>query len=206
MLLRTLTAAAILLLAPEALAKGPCKRLDHDFDAAGMQRLALEVHVGEFAVEAGDDAKIQLQLEVCPRDGWMDGPESVEKAELDVQQDAGSLHLSVVDDEYKEKWTLRVPAALAVGLEMGIGEAVFKGLKGDIKAELGIGELKVQGAAADYGSVSGQVGVGDFTLRAKGGSSKESRALVSKESQWTGAGPAKIEAEVGIGEAVVGLE
>jgi len=27
MLLRTLTAAAILLLAPEALAKGPCKRL-----------------------------------------------------------------------------------------------------------------------------------------------------------------------------------
>jgi hypothetical protein len=29
---------------------------------------------------------------------------------------------------------------------------------------------------------------------------------VSKESQWTGAGAAKIEAEVGIGEAVVGLE
>jgi len=165
--------------------------------------------VGEFAVEAGDASKIQLQLEVCPRDGWMDGPETVEKAELDVQQDAGSLHLSVVDDEYKEKWTLRVlrvPAALAVGLEMGIGEAVFKGLKGDIKVELGIGELKVEGAAADYGSVSGQVGVGDFTLRAKGGSSKESRALVSKESQWTGAGAAKIEAEVGIGEAEVGLE
>jgi hypothetical protein len=48
--------------------------------------------------------------------------------------------------------------------------------------------------------------VGDFTLRTKGGSREESRVLVSKESNWTGSGPAKIEAEVGIGEAVVRLE
>ena len=82
----------------------------------------------------------------------------------------------------------------------------MKGMKGDIKVELGIGELKIEGAAADYGSVSGEVGVGDFTLRATGGSREESRVLVSKESNWTGSGPAKIEAEVGIGEAVVRLE
>lgn len=206
MMSRTLIAAAILALAPAALAKGPCKRLDHDFDAAGIQRLALEVHVGELAVEASTDAKLQLQLEVCPRDGWVDGPTTVEKAELDVAQDAGTLRLSVVDDEYKERWTLRVPPAMAIALEMGIGEAVMKGMKGDIKVELGIGELKIEGAAADYGSVSGEVGVGDFTLRATGGSREESRVLVSKESNWTGSGPAKIEAEVGIGEAVVRLE
>ena len=206
MMSRALLAAAILLIAPEALAKGPCKRLDHDFDAAGIQRLALEVHVGEFAVEASEGSKLQLQLEVCPRDGWMDGPETVEKAELSVLQDAGTLHLSVADDDYKEKWTLRVPPAMAIGLEMGIGEAVMKGMKGDIKAELGIGELKIEGAAADYGSVSGAVGVGDLTLRTEGGSREESRVLVSKESKWAGSGAAKIEAEVGVGEAVVRLE
>ena len=206
MMSRTLLAAAFLLLAADALAEGPCKRLDHDFDAAGIERLALEVHVGELAVEASTDAKLHLQLQVCPRDGWMDGPDTVEKAELAVEQDAGTLHLSVADDDYEEKWTLRVPPGMHIGLEMGIGEAVMKGMKGDIKAELGIGELKIEGAAADYGSVSGEVGVGDFTLRAEGGSREESRVLVSKESSWTGTGPAKIEAEVGIGEAVVGLE
>ncbi len=206
MMSRTLLAAAFLLLGADALADGPCKRLDHDFDAAGIQRLTLEVHVGEFAVEASNDGKLQLQLEVCPRDAWMDGPETVEKAELAVEQDAGTLHLSVADDDYKEKWTLRVPPAMAVGLEMGIGEAVMKGMKGDIKAELGIGELKIEGSAADYGSVSGEVGVGDFTLRTKGGSREETRVLVSKESKWTGSGPAKIEVEVGVGEAVVRLE
>jgi len=206
MMTRTLAAAALLLICSDALAKGPCKRLDHDFDPAGIQRLALEVHVGEFAVEASKDGKLQLQLEVCPRDGWMDGPDTVEKAELAVEQDAGTLSLSLPDDDYKEKWTLRVPPATAIALEMGIGEATVKGMKGDIKVELGIGELKIAGAVADYGKVSGQVGVGDFTLRAKGGSREETRALVSKESNWTGTGPAKIEAEVGIGEAVVRLE
>ena len=101
---------------------------------------------------------------------------------------------------------MQIPRLDKIVLNMGIGEAVMKGMKGDIKAELGIGELKIEGAAADYGSVSGAVGVGDLTLRTKGGSREESRVLVSKESKWAGSGAAKIEAEVGVGEAVVRLE
>lgn len=196
--------SALFALALPVWAEGSCKTLEHRFDAAALKALSLEVHVGELSVAAADDAAVHLELRVCPRSNWF-RLSKVESAELRVEQEEHSLALRVSEDRFEEHWTLRVPAGVALTVEMGIGEARVEGMRGDITAELGIGDLRIEGLAADYGKVNVESGIGDATLEVPDDRADGGRALVSAHSGWTSSGKGSISAEVGIGEAEIRL-
>lgn len=183
-----------------AWAEGRCKTLEHRFDAATLKALALEVHVGELSVAPSEDAAVHLSLEVCPRNDWLRRSKA-ESAELRVEQEGERLALRVSEDRFEEHWTLRVPPGVALGVEMGIGEARITGMRGDIAVELGIGELGIEGLAADYGKVSAETGIGDATIEVPDDAAESGRAIVSAHSGWSSTGKGNITAEVGIGEA-----
>jgi hypothetical protein len=194
----------LLALALPAWAEGGCKTLEHRFDAETLKALSLEVHVGQLSVVPADDAAVHLSLEVCPRDGWF-RKGKVASAELRVEQGEDRLALRVAEDRFEERWTLRVPAGVALDVEMGIGEARIEGMRGDIAVELGIGELGIEGVAADFGTVNVESGIGDATLEVPDDRAESGRALVSAHSGWSSSGKGSISAEVGIGEAEVRL-
>jgi hypothetical protein len=184
-----------------------CRTIEQSFDAAGLEKLAVSVHVGELDVQPSADGQVHVSVEVCSRNTWFGLRKSkVDTALMDAEQAGGKLELGIRQDKFEEKWTVRMPATLALGAELGVGAMTITGLSDDISLEVGVGDAEINGKAADYGHVSGEAGVGDIALDATGGERRSERAVVSDSLTWVADGAATIEAEVGVGDVQITLE
>src|SRR5262249_40965995 len=138
--------------------------------------------------------------------------ELADRLVLDSDDEGTTLHLKLLN---YPKWNhhgmtvmgeLRVPRALAVRIEMGVGELDVDGLEGDIDVDLGVGEADIRAAKARAGHVSVETGIGDANIHG-GGSDTERHGFIGSHATWSaGNGRSDVHLHVGVGEGTVRLE
>jgi len=208
------------------------RTLADEVPAAGIERLQLESGVGDVEIVASDRDTVALEVVLKPRRGGIfssmtRAEREVDEARLEVTTDRGTLSLSIASSSserrFEERWSVQVPARLALDLTVGVGDVQVRGAAGgvtlesgvgdvllgvaggDVALEVGVGDVAVTAPADGYGRVdcSGGVGEGRVTVR---GTTVEGGGFVGHSTTWKGDGPARLKLEVGVGDARVTLE
>lgn len=186
---RSIVAALLAGLASASLAGADeaSRRLEAVVDATALHDVQLFAGQGDVEVRVGDGEQVQVTVELFPGrkgiDGFADRLRSwfltskyrdnaalVEGARLiqDVRGDRLTLDLeparSARRDRLHERWTLVIPARLAVALELEVGDAVVSGPIGGVEARVSVGTLRVDSPAGD---VDARIEVGDVTIQTK---------------------------------------
>lgn len=185
------------------------------FNVEDAHRLKIDVSVGEVHVQAGGD-RIEARLEVTCNAGSMRCRERAERLQLEPTRsgDDVSLKMRGYDRDGKRGINhpqvdlhLTVPAALAVLVDMGVGELEVQGIEGDVTVDLGVGEARVDAPESAVKSVSLDVGVGEAHLSPRPQEAHHSGFLfLGNEVDWRdGTGRSRIAVDVGVGEAHVRL-
>jgi hypothetical protein len=65
---------------------------------------------------------------------------------------------------------MRVPRAMALAIEHGVGEVSIESVDGDIDLESGVGEVDIRGNSKSFRSAEIELGVGESELTVDGAS------------------------------------
>ena len=229
---RTLGVTLVLVLVSAAHGWAAARVLDRSIPAAGLERIEIEAGVGDVRVEVGEDDSIHVEVTLEPRRGGLfssirTAEREVQEATLEVETAGSALQLRVgtnADERrFEERWTVAMPARLALQLELGVGDVEVRGLaggitleagvgdvvvdteSGDLDLEVGVGDLSVRAPAAAYASVRCAAGVGEARIRVQG-EALGGGGFVGSSASWTGSGSHHLKAELGVGDASVTLE
>lgn len=206
--------------------------LERSTPAAGLDRVEIEAGVGDVRVEVGEDDSIHVEVTLEPRRGGLfssirTAEREVQEATLEAETAGRALQLRVgtnADERrFEERWTVVMPARLALQLELGVGDVELRGVVGgitleagvgdvvvdaeggDLDLEVGVGDLSVRAPAVAYASVRCAAGVGEARIRVQG-ETLGGGGFVGSSASWTGSGPHRIRAELGVGDASVTLD
>ena len=208
-----LLAGATLLGALPASADEVVRKLDRQISAAGASAVHLDFPVGEVRVTAGASRQVQVHVELeC---------DSLRKTRCVDAAKGIELITTTVDDRLRvglKGWPksgtkgleatfiVSVPRDLPLKADLGVGEMKISGMANDVTADLGVGEVSVTMAENAVGSVSLDTGVGEASLYAQG-RHWESSGFIARELNWSkGSGKAEVRVDCGVGEAMVRLE
>ncbi len=204
-------AAALLVAAP--LQAAVLETEAHTFPVSKNHRVRIEFPVGELRVVPSDGSHVRFELRVrCRSHNEARCEELANRLRLDSDDKGGTLHLKL--DNYP-KWNnkgftvmgvLHVPPALALKVEMGVGQLEVTGLEGDLDVDLGVGEADIRTSRTRAHHVSVDTGIGDATIRG-GGSGTERHGFIGSHASWSaGPGRASVKLHVGVGDATVRLD
>ncbi len=200
----TLILAACSLAFSISVSAASSKRIERSIDASDLTHIDFEISVAEIDIEVYDGDTVELDIQLREDRGWWPFSRGdVDDVELQVNRGATSVDLRLDEDDIEQDWRVRLPAHLAVSMEVGVGEINFEGLQNDLLMELGVGSLEVVVADIDFESVQVSTGVGDSSLRGFGDSTDNERNFVGADSHYFGDGEFEIDVEVGVGEARV---
>ena len=208
------------------------RTLKAEVESTTLKSVDLEAGVGDITVTVGDASVIVASVDLKPRRGGFFS--SLKKAEQQVQDaifqpkvsgDTLILKINNVDGDrrFEEEWTLTIPADLALGIELGVGNFQISGTQGDLELELGVGDTTIQ---VNGGSLDIEVGVGDITLRGPSGAYRSvetasgvgdvrivadgqkitGEGFIAHSAEWHGDGDSTIEAESGVGDIKIILD
>lgn len=213
----SLPALVVLLLATSPVAgeeRETVRTIRQTFPVSGVERLALDLPVGEARIlsEERDDVQVVFELRCEPdrkrcaelaRDVTLESSTRGGRLALELHGFAKGPRRDIVF-----AGVVRTPAGIALGVDMGIGELAIEGLTGDVEAELGVGEMDLRLPFDTIRAVSLAAGVGETNLHLPVGRHTSERShLVGSETDWReGPGQADLEAEVGVGEVDVRLD
>lgn len=157
-------------LAAAPLAADPDRVIKRSFPAGDLEALRFEISVAEVVVTAnGNGIEIEIEAE-CRRSG-RDCEDALDDLEL-LDRKRGDVLVLELDSF--PKWgkgkleieaTLSLPADLDFDAEMGVGELEIEGLTGELDIELGVGEVEISTTSKHLRSVSVDVGVGEAEIR-----------------------------------------
>jgi hypothetical protein len=208
------------------------RTLSDSYPAADIERVVVDAGVGEMVVVAGADDAVSVEITLKARRGGLFSSKrraerQVEEAELRGEVVGRELHLKVLSESeerrFEERWTLEVPARLALELEIGVGDVEVRHLAGGVDLEAGVGDVVIEVSQGDvlidvgvgnatvtapahaYGRVTSSSGVGDGRLSV-GGERIQGEGFVGHSASWSGQGSHRLEIEVGVGDARVTLE
>jgi hypothetical protein len=165
--------------APEA---AEPRTLNADLEALGVDKLALDVGVGEVRVNPSPDGKIHVQVTLRPKEQefmwffhWRSEGTARGIAAASINQERSGERLSLSlnyprgadQQNLKQEWDVQVPVRLALDANLKVGELSINGVEGGVTARLDVGELSID---APQGAIDGQVNVGE--IRAKSGSDR----------------------------------
>ena len=202
--LRSLVALCAILAVPVALADS-YKRMTHEIDASSFDTLQLEMSVGEMDIEFYDGDVIELDIQLEADRSWLTfRRRSVDNVELEQLPSGSRLYLGIDRDNIEQTWKARIPAKLALEIEVGVGDVGIEGLENDLNLDVGVGAAKVEVPTENYHTVAVTAGVGDAMIRGfSGGADNERHALVGANAYYNGDGEYEIRIEVGVGDAQV---
>jgi hypothetical protein len=203
---------AVLLFA--AVAAGESLRtLEYSRPAGDLTGVVITAGVGGVEIVADNGTEIRARVEITKKRTGLfgSGPsESEIKAlAIDSSVSAGNLALRIKPNtngerDFSERWTVYVPTAFTARIKLGVGDAEVLDVAGDLRAEIGVGNVKVEGLNASFGRVRATCGVGDATLRTPAGR-QEGEGFIAHTLSATGPGSAEIHAEVGVGDVTIRL-
>lgn len=193
-----------LLAMPLALADS-YKRMTLEIDSAGFDNIKLEMSIGEMDVEIYDGDTIQLEIELEANRNWFSFRRgNVDNIELEQRPRGDTLYLGIDKDNIEQTWYVRMPARLALDVEVGVGDVGIEGLDNNLSLDLGVGAASVDTAGDNYREISASSGVGDAVIRGfSRGADNERRALVGADAWYEGDGEYSIHVEVGVGDAQI---
>ncbi len=209
-------AAACLALLAGATAPARAVVLETDtrtFAVSPNHRVRLEFPIGELRVIPAEGPRVRFDLRVRCK-GRSDERCAELADRLRLESDDTGQTLSLKLDGYP-KWLrkgftamgeLRVPRALDVRIEMGVGQLEVEGLEGDLDVDLGVGQADVRLPRASVREVSVDTGIGDASIRGAGSSQASSRFLGTRVAWTQGRGRSDVRVHVGVGEGSVKLE
>jgi len=206
-------ALAVAALLAAALADGETlKTLTMSRQAEGLTSLAVTAGVGDVQIEGNANGEVVVQVEVKRKSGFFSDRESQRQAEelqIDARTAGGELELSLGpehhgDTHWSERWTVRVPAAFAASVKLGVGEVTVLDLGGDVKTEIGVGDVRIEGIYQSFGDVHATCGVGDVSLRTPSGRTR-GEGFIAHSLSADGPGTSKIRAHAGVGDVKIRL-
>ena len=204
--------AALLWIVP-ASADEVVRSFHQQIPVANAQKINLDFPVGELNVDPGDGGQVGLDVKVMCREKTGRCADAAHDLKLiyDNSGDVfriqmkrfpkfgGSKNMHVVAH-------ITVPRELAVHAELGVGEMNIQGLTGNLDVDLGVGEVNVTLPKEAVASVNIDTGIGEATLIAAG-RRYESSGLMTRTIAWNkGTGRSKVKVDCGVGEIDVSLK
>jgi hypothetical protein len=210
--LALLVGAALLGSLPAA-ADEVVRTLDRQLSANGVTGIHLDFPVGEMQVDAATGRQVQVQVKLeCDSKRQSRCVEAAKAIEIISSTSSDRLHVGLKGwpkagtRGLEAHVVVSVPRDLPLKAELGVGEMRISGLESDLDADIGVGEITVKMPESAVASVNVDTGVGEANLFARG-HHWESSGLVSRELNWSeGRGKAAINVDCGVGEAEVRLD
>ena len=202
----SLVSALVMALSATTVMAEDVKVLEKVIDAKSFTKLVLEVPVGEINIKAAKGSEISLVVELDPDEDWLGRSSDLSDAQISISDDGSTLKLKVDledDDDVEQRWTVTMPAELAVSLNLGVGSVEIDDLTSDIKVDVGVGEVDVAVNTSLYDSIKLDAGVGDTSIKGGKGRYERDQVLVTSSSQLHGEGKKELEANVGVGDIEV---
>jgi hypothetical protein len=204
---------AALLSSLPAAADEVVRTLDRQLSATDVSGIHLDFPVGEMEVSAGTGRQVQVQVRLeCDSKRQSRCTEAAKAIEIVSSTSGDRLHVELKGwpkagtRGLEAHYVVSVPRDLPLKAEMGVGELRISGLESDVNVDIGVGEVTVKMAESAVASVNVDTGIGEASLFAQG-HHWESSGLVSRELKWhEGHGKASVNVDCGVGEAEVRLD
>ena len=208
-----LPVAAVLLWAASVSADEVVRTLDKQLSAGNVAGISLDFPVGEVVVEAAAGRQVQVRVELeCDSRRESRCVEAARGIELVSTVSADRLRVGLKGwpksgtRGLEATYRVSVPRDLPLRADLGVGELRISGLENDLEVDLGVGEVNITMAESAVASVNLDTGVGEANLTAQG-RSWESSGFIAKELSWRkGTGKAEVRVDCGVGEANVRLK
>jgi len=181
------------------------KRENYSIESSEFREVQLEMSIGEMEIEVYDGDSIEIDIELIAKRRWFSFQRGeVDDIELEQREQGDSLYLGIDDDGLDQTWHVRLPAHLALDVEVGVGDIRIDNFSNSLLLDLGVGAVEVNLTTMDYREVAVSAGVGDAVIRGFGrGTDNERNLLVGADAYYQGEGQYNIEIEVGVGDAQV---
>ncbi len=200
------------MVAATATAGEPARTLEERHATDGVTTVRVAAGVGEIEILAGEYENVGVRVEVSltsrsARTSRRSRRE-LEEVQLVAERRGDDLELRLHPRrrrfEWREQWSIRLPAHLAAAVELGVGDVRVVDVAGDLSIEVGVGQVRIDGAYAAFGPIAASCGVGDVTLRTPSGRERGS-GFIARSLQSRGPGTATLEAETGVGDIDIRL-
>lgn len=149
------------------------RTLTADAPTAGIDKLELDLGVGEVKVTPSSDDGVHVQVKLRQKDEeflwffhWASAgtDKDIAAARIDQEKLGDKLKLSLdypsdKQDNIKQEWEVMVPARLALDAQMKVGQLSIEGITGGVGAQLNVGELDIN---TPRGPIHAEVNVGQI--------------------------------------------
>lgn len=188
---------------------GAIRTLDYASPGEGVATVVINAGTGRIELRADASPAITARVEVTAKGAGQRSQDQLAKLTLKGELQGDTLHLKVAlpdgdTHDIGESWTVRVPARLAIKLNLGVGDISVFDSTGGVRVNVGVGDVKIEGLNASFGEISAAVGVGSTTLTAPGGR-RDGTGFIGTSLSARGTGTASIHANAGVGDIVIRL-
>lgn len=178
------------------------------------QSIYLDFHSGDLEIVAGTGKEVEIEMEIECEWRRSDCEDVLDDIDIDWRSSKRRLFLEV---EGLASWrrarvevdaTVRIPPTAPLAVEMAAGRLVIDGPTNDVRIDMGAGEIRLSMPESAVDGVAVDVGVGDAKLRSTSEYlSGQRQMLIGSEVRWDdGPGNARIDIELGAGDATVWLD
>ncbi|HEY0513608.1 MAG TPA: hypothetical protein VGH73_16990 [Thermoanaerobaculia bacterium] len=207
----TLATATLLGVAPAA-AKEVVRSFRQRISVGAANRILLDFPVGEVQVEGWASRQVDLDVKITCDRPTSRCENAARELRLVYNGEKGQLAVKVKDWPHwggarglNVRATVRVPRDLALRANLGVGELTIQGTAGDLTADLGVGDVHVTLPKEAIGSARLDAGIGEAVLLAAG-HRYESSGLIARKLSWDkGRGRSRVKVDCGVGEIQVTL-
>ncbi len=190
------------------------REIDASHALKAGQSVHIDFHSGDLEIEGGSGDKVEIELELECEWRRSDCEDMLDDVNVTWRSSERRLFLDV---EGLASWRrarvevdakIKLPAKAALDLEMAAGRVTIEGLKNDVRVDMGAGEIRLWMEQALVEGVSLDVGIGDAKFRGRDEYVSGRRTmLIGSEVYWDdGPGQARIDIELGAGDATVWLD
>ena len=122
---------------------------------------------------------------------------------MEVDTSGSRVYLAITEDDIEQDWRVKLPASLALELEMGVGDIKLDNFANHLDLELGVGAVRVETSNVDFESIHASAGVGDASIRGFNTRADNERSFISADASYLGGGEFVMNIEVGVGDVQV---
>lgn len=177
------------------------KHIQQSLSTEDFERLKLELNVGELEIEIWDEDALELDIELRGERGFLAlQRRNVDNIELEIKANDDELTLAIDERNIEQDWSLKVPAKLAMEIEMGVGEVVISDLRNSLVLNHGVGSVEITTADIDFKRIATTVGVGDAMLKGFDKENRSERSFLRADASYDGDGEYNIWVELGVGD------
>jgi hypothetical protein len=188
---------------------GAARTLEFTRVGDGIATVVINAGKGGIELRADSSTTITARVEVTAKGSGKSDQEQLAALTLKAELQGDTLRLRVAPPDgdshnIGESWAVRVPARLAVKLNLGVGDVSVLDSAGAVRVNVGVGDVKIEGLDASFGDISAAAGVGSATLTAPGGR-REGTGFIGHALSAKGSGTASLHANAGVGDIVIRL-